>query len=57
MRFELRPGRHAWIQVAQGSITLNGEPLRQGDGAAAVQEDALALQASENAEILVFNLA
>jgi redox-sensitive bicupin YhaK (pirin superfamily) len=56
-RFLLRPGRHAWVQVAQGSVTLNGEALMQGDGAAVVQEDALDLQAPEDAEVLVFDLA
>ena len=30
VRFALRPGRHAWIQVAQGSVTVNGETLHQG---------------------------
>src|SRR6266571_2443577 len=31
---ELRPERHAWVQIARGAITLNGQPLWQGDGAA-----------------------
>jgi redox-sensitive bicupin YhaK (pirin superfamily) len=57
VRFPLRPGRHAWIQVAQGAVTLNGETLAQGDGAAVVEEDRLDLQAPEHAEILVFDLA
>ncbi|MBM3818249.1 MAG: pirin family protein [Acidimicrobiia bacterium] len=57
VRFALRSGRHAWIQVAQGSVILNGETLQQGDGAAVVQEDALDLQAPGDAEILVFDLA
>src|SRR5688572_15928397 len=28
----LAPGRHAWVQVARGSVELNGEPLATGDG-------------------------
>src|SRR3954454_17056777 len=30
----LRPGRHAWVQVLRGGVTLNGQPLVAGDGAA-----------------------
>jgi redox-sensitive bicupin YhaK (pirin superfamily) len=56
-RFELRPGRHAWLQVARGAVTLNGETLNQGDGAAVSDETALALTATEDAEVLVFDLA
>ncbi|MEQ1575270.1 MAG: pirin family protein, partial [Vicinamibacterales bacterium] len=40
-RFELRPGRHAWVQVVRGAVTLNGEALNQGDGAAVSEESAL----------------
>ena len=56
-RFELRPGRHAWLQVARGGLTLNGELLKQGDGAAVSDEAALDVKATEDAEILVFDLA
>ena len=30
----LPPGRHAWVQVARGAITLNGLAMNAGDGAA-----------------------
>jgi redox-sensitive bicupin YhaK (pirin superfamily) len=53
----LRAGRHAWIQVARGSVSLNGEPLEEGAGAAVSGEDRLALVAQEPAEVLVFDLA
>jgi redox-sensitive bicupin YhaK (pirin superfamily) len=49
--------RHAWLQVAQGSITLNGVTLDAGDGAAIRQETKLSIEARENAEILLFDLA
>jgi redox-sensitive bicupin YhaK (pirin superfamily) len=39
----LKPGRHAWAQVAEGEVTLNGQTLRAGDGAALSNEDNLAL--------------
>lgn len=56
-RLDLRPGRHAWIQVAQGAVTLNGQALNQGDGAAVSEEAALDLQATADSEVLVFDLA
>ena len=31
---ELKAGRVAWVQVARGSVTLNGEQLYPGDGVA-----------------------
>src|SRR6185312_4781452 len=30
----LKPGRHAWVQMARGSVSVNGTVLREGDGAA-----------------------
>src|SRR5262245_59011571 len=53
----LRPGRHAWVQVARGAVTLNGQPLRAGDGAAVADETALDLTAVDAADVLVFDLA
>lgn len=54
---EMRPGRHAWVQVAQGALTLNGQALQQGDGAAVSEEAALELKATADSEVLVFDLA
>jgi hypothetical protein len=56
-RHALAPGRHAWIQVARGAVTLNGVRLREGDGAAVSDEGQLDLVATEDAEALVFDLA
>jgi redox-sensitive bicupin YhaK (pirin superfamily) len=53
----LEPNRHAWVQVARGSIEINGQPLKQGDGAAISEESALRLTGTEPAEILLFDLA
>jgi redox-sensitive bicupin YhaK (pirin superfamily) len=49
-----KPESKAWIQVARGSITANGAPLTAGDGAALWDEPALALRATEDAELLFF---
>src|SRR4029077_6944997 len=34
----LRPSRHAWVHVAEGEVNLNGEVLKEGDGAAVSDE-------------------
>ena len=49
--------RHAWIQVAKGEVELNGQKLHQGDGAAISEEKKLTIKASEEAEVLLFDLA
>ena len=54
---DLRPGRHAWVQMARGGATLNGETLAEGDGAALSDEARVELAATADAEILVFDLA
>jgi len=53
----LRDGRHAWVQVARGDVTLNGNALAAGDGAAASGERELRIAADNAAELLLFDLA
>ena len=57
LSYSLKPGRAAWLQVARGSLTLNGTALRAGDGAAIYQENMLEMKRVERAEVLVFDLA
>jgi len=52
----LKAGRHAWVQVAEGEVTLNGQTLRAGDGAALSEEPALTLSAKAPAQVLLFDL-
>ena len=52
----LAPGRKGWVQVIRGTVALNGETLRAGDGAAAKDETALTVAALDDAEILLFDL-
>jgi len=54
---EIAPGRHAWLQVLRGAVTLNGQTLETSDGAAVSDETALAIEASTNAEVMLFDLA
>jgi redox-sensitive bicupin YhaK (pirin superfamily) len=53
----LAPGRSAWLHVATGAVRLNGAALAAGDGAAISDESALAVTATEPAEILLFDLS
>ena len=50
------PYRHAWLQVARGSVLANGNLLEQGDGAAVSHEDQLVITGKDRAEVLVFEL-
>ena len=52
----LPPGRRGWLQIARGTLTLNGQALAQGDGAAIEGEQALEIQGIEPAEALLFDL-
>ena len=49
--------RYAWVQVARGAISVNGERADQGDGAVVVGESSLRIKAEEDAELLLFDLA
>ena len=57
VKHELKKDRHAYVQVARGSITLNGTPLETGDGAAISAENAVELTGVKDAEVLLFDLA
>ena len=53
----LPEGRKAWLQVARGSVLLDGQALDTGDGAAVEGERVLTLSAKTvDAEILLFDL-
>jgi redox-sensitive bicupin YhaK (pirin superfamily) len=53
---QFRPDRHAWVQVARGSVTLNDERLDESDGAALSNEPVLRLVGRTTSEVLVFDL-
>jgi redox-sensitive bicupin YhaK (pirin superfamily) len=52
--FDFRPNRYGWLQVARGFITLNGEELRAGDGAAIEKESQVTI--TGDGEALLFDL-
>src|SRR5579883_3208539 len=56
----LQSDRDAWLQVARGTVNLNGNKLKHGDGAAISNEKQLniiGLPGDEDAEVLLFSLA
>ena len=57
VRHMLKPERYAYVQVARGTVTLNGAQLAEGDGAAISAEKAVELTGVNNAEVLLFDLA
>jgi redox-sensitive bicupin YhaK (pirin superfamily) len=57
LSFGLRPGRHAWVQVVKGKLSVNGVELDAGDAVAASEEPKLDFLASEDSELLLFDLS
>ena len=53
------PGRYAWVQCARGELTLNGQTLKNGDGAAVSDEAVLRIAGAgpSGGEFLLFDLA
>lgn len=56
VRHILAPGRRAYLHVARGAVTLNSQSLRYGDGAKIADETDLEIAATQDAEILLFDL-
>ena len=52
----LPKGHQGWVQVARGSITVNGQILSEGDGLAITQAGRVDISDGRNAEILFFDL-
>jgi quercetin 2,3-dioxygenase len=52
----LRAGWGVWLQVIEGSLTLNGVLLEAGDGASTETEGMLTIEALESTEALLFDL-
>ena len=53
----LAPDRHAWVQVTRGGVTVNGQALAAGDGAALSDEPRVDIETQDDSELLVFDLA
>ena len=56
LSYSVKNERSIYVQVARGSITLNGEALQAGDAAAIDAQQTIELVADEAAELLLFDL-
>ena len=56
VRHALAPGRRAYLHVARGAVTLQSQSLQHGDGAKIADETELGIAATQDAEILLFDL-
>ncbi|QDU59686.1 Quercetin 2,3-dioxygenase [Planctomycetes bacterium Pan216] len=57
LRRAIEPGRHAWVQVLRGAVTVNGIDLETSDGAAISGESDVRIVATQPAEVMVFDLS
>ena len=53
----LAPGRLAFVQVARGTVILNGQTLQAGDGAKIQDEVMLEIVSTTDAECLLFDMS
>jgi redox-sensitive bicupin YhaK (pirin superfamily) len=56
VQHSLATQRAAWLHVAEGEVTLNGNKLTGGDAAALSEEDRLQITASKPSQVLLFDL-
>jgi len=54
---DLPAGRHAWLHVAEGSVTLNGQTLSEGDAAALSGPFTGNITGIHPGQVLLFDLA
>jgi redox-sensitive bicupin YhaK (pirin superfamily) len=59
LKRNIAPGRYAWVQIARGDLSVNGQALAEGDGAAISAESDLSFTGAgpEGSEFLFFDLA
>jgi redox-sensitive bicupin YhaK (pirin superfamily) len=55
LKHTFAPNRYGWLQVARGSVTLNGQELVAGDGAAIESEKEISISGTDG-ELLLFDL-
>jgi redox-sensitive bicupin YhaK (pirin superfamily) len=53
---EIAAGRGGWVQVARGSVTLNAETLKEGDGLAISTLGSLRIKGVADSEVLLFDM-
>ncbi|ARA74613.1 pirin family protein [Pectobacterium brasiliense] len=54
--YQIQAGRRVWVQVVRGTVEINGQKAEASDAFAVWDETAIAVHASEDSEILLFDL-
>jgi redox-sensitive bicupin YhaK (pirin superfamily) len=54
--YELSNGRGAWVQVVEGSVSVGGVTLKEGDGAGFTSPTELAFSFERPSELLLIDL-
>ncbi len=54
--YPIAAGRHLWLQLISGTLTVNSQLLSPGDGVALSEESALAFSAEADCKFLLFDL-
>jgi len=53
----MAPGRRAYVHLARGRVSVNGQALEEGDALKATDTGELVLDQADGAEVLLFDLA
>jgi len=54
---EIAPGRHAWLQMIQGDLSVNGQNLKSSDALATSETEKFELKAQSDTQFIFFDLA
>ncbi len=54
---QIGPDRGVWMQMIRGAATANGDEIGAGDGLALIREPDIRIEAQEEAEFLLFDMA
>lgn len=57
LEYQLRQGRHAWLQLKNGKLKINDFVMEASDGIAVSEETELRISALQSSEFMVFDLA
>lgn len=57
LELPLQPDRFGWLQIATGTLSVQGQALHAGDGVLVGEQERLLIATRERAEVLWFDLA
>ncbi|MGF1495126.1 MAG: pirin family protein [Microcoleaceae cyanobacterium] len=57
LSYQFLPQRYGWLQIARGEVVLENLILRAGDGVAINEHPEIVLEANQESELLLFDLA